>query len=41
MSLPLSLEIVDTDIPLGNTKGALSELGAVGGITKNASRSEL
>ena len=41
MSLPLSLEIVATDISKGNNGSARTEVGVVGGTTMNASCSKL
>jgi len=41
MSLPLSLEIVATDVSLCDSEGAVWAVGGVGAKTKNASCSEL
>jgi len=41
MPLPLSLEIVGTDRPLGDNEGAVGNIRRGGWVTKNASCSEL
>ena len=41
MSLPLSLEIVATDISLCDNEGAVRKFGVMDGTTGNASCSEL